>query len=68
MGKWEKGRTQAAEKFKRRAGMRQHKEHPRGPGERRKAALAMNKAQETQIKMTGQKYGRQGRGLQSKPS
>lgn len=31
MGKWEKARTRLAEKFRRRAGMRQHREHPRRP-------------------------------------
>lgn len=40
MGKWEMARTQLAEKFRRRTGMRQHREHPRRPRREKEGCLS----------------------------
>ena len=40
MGKWEKARSQLAEKFRRKAGIRQRREHPKRPRREKKGCLS----------------------------
>lgn len=66
MGKWEKARSQLAEKFRRRVGMRLHREHPRRPRREKQDCLSnerssrgTNQDDKPKIGKTGQRLTKQ---------